>query len=179
MDEFKRYIDDHRDDFEVPAGGFDDLWAGIDEGIAAKENEEEEPRRIPLFHRKVWKVAAMLVMALGITWMTLQVNTGEDPIAKVPEWQETEQFYTTQIKEKMQVLETKRGQLDHSVFDDLDMLDAAFLELKKDLQDNADNQEVIEAMIESYQIKLQILEEILQEIEADETENTDNPIAAT
>jgi len=117
-------------------------------------------------------------MALGITWLSLQINTTSDPIAKVPEWQETEKFYTSQIQEKMQVLETKRGKLDHSVFDDLNMLDEAFIELKKDLQDNADNQEVIEAMIQSYKIKLQILEDILQEIETDETEDTDNAAAA-
>ena len=55
---------------------------------------------------------------------------------------------------------------------DLSELDAIFLELKKDLNDNANNQEVIEAMIQNYMMKLEILEDMLEQIKP--TKNTNN-----
>ena len=40
------------------------------------------------------------------------------------------------------------------------------MELKDDLNDNADNDEVIQAMIQNYRIKLEILEEMLNQIKS-------------
>jgi hypothetical protein len=40
-------------------------------------------------------------------------------------------------------------------------MDKVFEELKEDLRDNAANEEVIEAMIQNYRLKLDILEEML------------------
>lgn len=175
MDELKRFVDDHRDDFELPASdGFGELWGDIEKGI---EDREKKSKRIPLFSSKAWKIAAMVVLALGLAWVAH--DTSEPKMAGTnSEWQETESFYETQIDEKMQALEAKRSELDHAVFDDLEMLDKAFKELKEDLEDNADNEEVIEAMIQNYRIKLQLLEEILQEIGTDETKNSDKVSAA-
>ncbi|MGB0522909.1 MAG: hypothetical protein ACPGJS_08105 [Flammeovirgaceae bacterium] len=179
MDELKRYVDDHRDDFELPtelsAGGFDELWNDIDQGITA---QEKQAKRLSLFSSKAWKVAAMLILTIGLAWLAFQWKHTSTMANANPEWMETEQFYTSQINEKMQVLEAKRAELDGTVFDDLNMLDSAFKELKDDLQDNADNEEVIEAMIQNYRIKLQLLEEILREIETDETKETDQIPAA-
>lgn len=171
MDELKRFVDDHRDDFEQTPQGLDDLWGNIEKGV---NTHQKKAKRLPLFSAKIWKVAAMLVLTLGLAWLTYQYNIESSTMAKGnPEWVETEQFYAAQINEKMQALEASRNQLDHNVFADLEMLDAAFNELKDDLEDNADNEEVIEAMIQNYRIKLQLLEEILREIETDETKKTD------
>jgi hypothetical protein len=43
-------------------------------------------------------------------------------------------------------------------------MDKAFDEIKKDLQDDAANEEVIEAMMNHYRLKLEILERMLDEI---------------
>ena len=40
-------------------------------------------------------------------------------------------------------------------------LDQVYNDLKEDLKDNAANEEVIEAMIQNYRLKLDILEEML------------------
>jgi hypothetical protein len=50
-------------------------------------------------------------------------------------------------------------------------LDRVFTELKADLKDNAANEEVIEAMIQNYRIKLQILEEILLQLKNADKQN--------
>ena len=52
-------------------------------------------------------------------------------------------------------------------------MDSDYSSLKKDLKDNADNQEVIDAMIDYYRLKLKMLEQILEELKNndDKTEN--------
>ncbi len=58
---------------------------------------------------------------------------------------------------------------------DMVELDEIFEELKDDLKDDSDNEEVIEAMVQNYRIKLQVLEEILTQLkkskEQEENEN--------
>jgi hypothetical protein len=54
-------------------------------------------------------------------------------------------------------------------------LDQVFDELKADLRDDAANEEVVEAMIQNYRIKLEILEEILIQLKsADEKNHNDH-----
>jgi hypothetical protein len=50
-------------------------------------------------------------------------------------------------------------------------LDSIRTDLKKDLKDNVANQEVIEAMIQNYRIKLQLLEDMLNLLKQNETKS--------
>ena len=53
---------------------------------------------------------------------------------------------------------------------DMTELDRVYIELKDDLKDNMANQEVVEAIIENYRLKISILEDLLTEMEFDEDE---------
>ena len=53
---------------------------------------------------------------------------------------------------------------------DMTELDSVYTDLKKDLKDNMANQEVVEAIIENYRLKIRILEELLSEIKPHEDE---------
>ena len=61
---------------------------------------------------------------------------------------------------------------------ELTELDYVFRELKEDLNDNADNEEVVVAMIQNYRLKLEILEDILMQLEPakENTKNNENEI---
>ena len=50
-----------------------------------------------------------------------------------------------------------KAELDSDLFE----LDSVYKSLRKDLNDNVANQEVIEAMIENYRIRIDILEEMM------------------
>ena len=60
------------------------------------------------------------------------------------------------------------------VNNELGDLDAILLELKEDLSDDADNQEVVEAMMQNYMLKLEILEDLLEQIKAKNEKNNDD-----
>jgi hypothetical protein len=55
---------------------------------------------------------------------------------------------------------------------DISHLDSLCKEIKKDLKDNVANQEVIEALIQNYRIKIQLLEDMLTILK----ENENNPV---
>jgi arsenate reductase-like glutaredoxin family protein len=114
-----------------------------------------------------WKwmigVAASLVIFGSFVFVTLGTSSHQDT-----ELTEAEYYYEQMIDAKL--VQVKKQVTDPILLADIEQLDQAFLELKKDLKDNLDNEEVIMAMMENYQLKLRILERILQEIEEDEKE---------
>lgn len=83
------------------------------------------------------------------------------------EMEEAESYYTSQIKYKKNELFSlteDSPELQKDINRDLTELDIILLELKDDLKDNAANQEVIEAMMQNYMLKLEILEDMLNQI---------------
>lgn len=90
---------------------------------------------------------------------------------------EAEMFYTSQInsaKEEIILLSGNDKGLLEDLNTDMVELDNVFAELKNDLKDNSDNEEVIEAMIQNYRIKLEILEEILIQLKKSQTNDNEN-----
>lgn len=160
-DRLKNIIDERRSEFDIYETDIDQMWPDIEKGIARGQ------RTIEI--KWVWRVAAAFVVGVGLTILINTVNQasiGGDQLAYQisPEWEETEQYYALRIDEKLNAIQTSHIKLDPLVLEDISLLDQAYNELKNDLSDGADNEEVINAMIGNYQIKLEILERILIEI---------------
>lgn len=86
----------------------------------------------------------------------------------IPELEEAEVYYTNLMKEKMErinVLLSENPDVKEEINNDLAELDHINHDLKNDLTDNIDNKQVIEALIQHYRLKLEILEEIVNELE--------------
>jgi hypothetical protein len=156
-DDFKDYVDQHQEDFEFP---FD-----VDKGW--KDFESRRP--VKKKQRPVWFIAASISLFLlaGIGWV-LYPN---DPPQQLIDWQEAEFFYQQQI-DNMTIM-VKKVTDDEQILYDLEDMDRAFEEVKADLKDNADNAEVIEAMMDHYRLKLDILERMLDEIQEENGEDQD------
>jgi hypothetical protein len=94
-----------------------------------------------------------------------EVEEDQSPIYN--ELREAEIYYTSQI-EFMRAEAKRLSEDDPGILEIIDIemvdLDKIFQELKNDLQDDTDNEEVIEAMIQNYRIKLEVLEEILRQL---------------
>jgi septal ring factor EnvC (AmiA/AmiB activator) len=126
-----------------------------------------------------WRLAAVLLMVFGLLavvfFSTIFSNaTGLATNAAVKsEIEELEMFYSSKIDEKLLLL-TGRLTNEPIVQEDLDRLQTEYLELKRDLKDNADSEEVIAAMIMNYKVRLQLLERMIYEIHDDENESNNN-----
>lgn len=88
---------------------------------------------------------------------------------------EAEVYYTSMIdskKEEVFTLAASKPLLRNEINDELVELDEDFRNLKEDLNDNADNEEVIAAMIQNYRLKLRILEETLLQLQQSNNEKS-------
>lgn len=73
---------------------------------------------------------------------------------------ETELYFTGQIEEKMEIL-TSTESLDPSILEDIRDIDKTFDEIKTELFRNPYDERLISAVIETYRIKLDLLDEVL------------------
>ena len=64
--------------------------------------------------------------------------------------------------------------IEKELLNDMSQLDSICADIKRDLRDNVDNQEVIEALINNYRIKTQILEDMLEILRQNEN-NSEKP----
>jgi hypothetical protein len=66
---------------------------------------------------------------------------------------------------------TKNPEIEKELVTDISQIDSICSEIKKDLKDNVANQDVIEALIQNYRIKIRLLEDMLKILK----ENEENP----
>jgi hypothetical protein len=90
---------------------------------------------------------------------------------------ETEQYYNQMVAQRFDELRpylVNEPATREMLRTDLDELDQVYLELKEDLKDNVSNPVVIEAMILNYTVKLEILEDLLDQLKEKETQDENN-----
>ena len=126
------------------------------------------------------RVAAAVAMIFAGSTAGIYFLTGEkaDPDLYssdlYTEIMETEQYYSQIVADRYNELQpflAGNPVAKEMLATDMDELDEVYKELKEDLKDNASNPEVIEAMILNYRVKLEILEDLLNQLK--EKENQD------
>lgn len=170
MDNMKKWAEKNRTKadkhFET---NLDSLWEGIDKGL-------NKSRRFPFYSQKWLRWAAGLILLLvagGLFFFPSQPREGFALYQVSPELADTEFYYSSQLGEKMEIIQSSGIEIDPRLYSDLEQLGEVYKDLMKDLKDNADNEEVVQAMIQNYRIRLQMLEQILNEIQEDEKEESD------
>ncbi|MEM0938524.1 MAG: hypothetical protein AAF600_00320 [Bacteroidota bacterium] len=148
LDNLKNYIDGEREDFEIYPFNSEKGWSKGSRKMLSSE-------KWPLW-KKLSIVACFLLVILGTLYQT---DTQNSPNALA----ELNTYYQIEINQKVNLIKSHLD--DVSILKDLELIDQAFAELKSDLQEDVDNEQVILAMMENYQLKLRILEEILNRLE--------------
>lgn len=179
-DELKIFTDQQRDSFEAYQVDADDLWGEIETRL---EQEDNKTRR--LSWTIVLKVAAVFLVLCTVGF-GFYLNTERLAMQKYgialhnisSDLADTEAFYASQINEKIELIELMSGELDPAIQAQLELLDEEYKSLRSDLKDNADSEEVINAMIEYYRLKLSMLEKILNEIQKNKDNNGHEEVLA-
>jgi len=165
-DRLKDNVGQNRSEFEVYGTDFDSLWSGIEDKL------DQEQSSKPVF----WRIAAAVALLMVSVASLLTVNTSDQEGLALHqisiELAETEQYYMQQISQRMQVIDNYPD-VSIQAKKEITALDSIYNELKVDLKDNVDNEEVVSAMIENYRLKLELLEGILQNIRKEENSDED------
>jgi hypothetical protein len=164
-DRLEQFIAENRDQFDLYDPG-EKVWNGI-------KNRVQRKRRYPDWKTIIWRAAAILVIFAASFLLQEYLHRNELISGRkdkklnnveIPELQEAEIYYTNLVDEKIKEIEPlleNQPELGNEVKNFLAELDSIYAELQKDLVDNIANDEVVEAMIQNYRLKLQILEDIL------------------
>lgn len=159
-DRFEEFVHENRaafDDKEAPA----QVWIQIE-----KELEKTTKKTRPIGR---WlSIAAIGIVLLGVGALFGQYfanqNQSNNLMAHYPEVFEVEQHYKQQVDFQIQNLSDSQEK--SLVEQDLSQLDAVYQELKNELfQSGVKNEEkIVEAMIQHYKTKLEILELVAKKI---------------
>jgi hypothetical protein len=171
-DKLEKFILENREKFDTHEPD-PKIWNRIEAGIKTKK---------PLNWRFFLSRAAAVLLIFFASYMIHEfVNKGlphlnlvKSKEVEIPELKEAENYYSQMVIEKLNEIKpiiTGCPALEEELNYDLNQLDSLYKELKKDLKDNIANQEVVDAMIQNYRLRLSILEDILSELKPDEDES--------
>jgi predicted PurR-regulated permease PerM len=173
MDKFEEHIKKVRQDLDI-YNPPPELWNRIEKRLNKEKSIKFK-----------WLAAAAIVIAvLGFAALLFKPSynqnnnnvtsnaEGINPVTS--QLSETEIYYNNLISaiyREAAPLLTTNPEINKELTEDLSRLDSIGSDIRKDLKDNIANQEVVEALIQNYRIKIRLLEDILNLLK----ENDDNP----
>lgn len=117
---------------------------------------------------QLYAVAASVITVVGLSILLFikvtQFREHPPLLAGIsPELEETELYYQSQIQESMKVLKTN-NLVDKEVISDFKEIDKSFRLINKDLKENPGDERIINMVIQIYQIKLDLLNDLLLQL---------------
>ena len=170
-DRLEDFVRQHREEFDLREPD-PSVWLKINPANAPVVKEKRPMRWL--------RVAAAIAVIFAGSSAGIYFLTGGNNEADLysqelyMEMQETEAFYTMMVSDRYEELQpflASNPMANEMLSADMEELDEVYHELKNDLKDNISNPEVIEAMVLNYRIKLEILEDLLNQLK--EKENQD------
>ena len=176
-DNLEEYIKNNRESFDLHEPS-PDIWNKISNSADKKK-----------YSKYTWlSIAASILIIISVstfyytfnnqtTTNTLSASIDSTQYGLPTEIQEAEVFYTTLINKKMTELgsiENSDSELMNDVNSDFSQLDSIYIDLKKELNSNVANEELIGAMIQNYRTKLSILEDLLTTIQSKNIAQNEN-----
>ena len=173
-DRLEDFVKQQREQFDLHEPD-PSIWLKINPANAPVVKERKPMRWL--------RVAASIAMIFAGSTAGIYFLTGEKPETKqfsnelYVQVQETEQYYSQMVSQRYEELKpflAANPAASEMLTVDMEELDEVYDELKEDLKDNASNPEVIEAMILNYTFKLEILEDLLNQLNEKENQDYEN-----
>jgi len=172
MDNLEEYIRKHREEMDrykpSPA-----IWRRIRKELKTSNNLR-------------WlSIAAMITVILGtavvlyrpgykLSQKTAAENSSKPIMKSSTQLMETEIYYNNLANSlylEATPMLARYPEIEKELFTDISQLDSICSDIKKDLKDNVANQDVIEALIQNYRLKISLLEDMLSIL----MQNEENP----
>ena len=165
MDRLEKYIKENRDSLDIhepPTA----VWERISRKTVRKG--------LPFYAvRAAAAILLLLISGAGLLYFTSGLSrayTGSGEL-ETQVLRETEIYYNSlqeSLYQKAEPMLAGQPEIEKELRVDMAHLDSICSEIKKDLKDNVANQEVIEALIQNYAIKIQLLEDLLDILKENE-----------
>ncbi|MCB8994442.1 MAG: hypothetical protein H6538_02420 [Bacteroidales bacterium] len=181
-DKLEQFILENREEFD----SFDPPRA---DKILGKIQSESKIKRGGPNYLKFFSRAAGIALIFGLSYLLndfidkqheikLSERRSSDIYEQLPELKEAENYYSSLVSEKMNEMKpflSDNPGIKMDITTDLTELDSIYTSLKNDLKDNVANDQIIEAMIQNYRMKLRILEDLQSEIKNENKNDYEKP----
>ncbi|GAA0551886.1 hypothetical protein [Chitinophaga japonensis] len=162
------FIRQHRAGFEEE-GPRPRVWKELERQLKASQPSG----KVAYLLKRHWlKAAAVLVLVVNsvMLYQFLQFKKQQQDLARIsPELQEAQVYYSAQITQRLEDIRKYPPEvlgLDSAARKELELRNETFQLLEKELQQNPGNERIRSAMIRYYQMKLDLLDKILEELRA-------------
>jgi hypothetical protein len=177
MDKLEEHIRKHRDDLERYSPSIA-IWKRIKNKIRNDKTLISHWRSIAAMFIVILGTAVSFFI-IGNKWSDYDrsINIESGLYKYNPQLKETEIYYNNQINSlyrEATPLLTGNPEIEKELTSDISHIDSICSEIKKDLKDNVANQDVIEALIQNYRLKIRLLEDMLVILKEDKNDTEKN-----
>ena len=166
MDNFEKHIQENKAAFDEHKADKGKMWTAI-----AKELKADQPKVIPLWKSPLMKIAASIILILGIAGVTALTvfnpnNYAEDQYAS-KELLDIDMHYQNLVSYQVKLVQNhpKLSDADKTEFlSFMDGLDQEYKELRVEMKNNLDNEIVLEAIVTNYKKRIELIENLLKQI---------------
>jgi hypothetical protein len=165
-DNFEGFIRQHRDEFEEQ-GPSPRVWSALEQELTGKR----KGKVISLLQKNWFKaavIAVLLANAGALFYFTKHRQSPQQELAVLaPDIQEAGVYYTSRINEKLQLIDAYPDAalgLDSTARKELELRNDTYKALERELKNNPGNERIRAAMVRYYQLKLDLLDKILEEL---------------
>lgn len=163
-DELEKYIIKNKSDFDDHKLNEADklkFWNAISEELS-----EQSIKMIPIWRKPIFRIAASIILLFGFafSFMMFNGNTHENRIVN-EELHEIDSHYKSLVNNQIQLIKNNTN-LSTADQDDflllVEDLDLEYDKLKNELKKGINNEKIIEAIINNYRKKIQLMENLLE-----------------
>ena len=168
-DKLKKFVQEHRQEFEFDEAP-DFVWQEIENELKKQDKSWSIGSNKFQFIKVGLRIAAVFVLFFFLTGVWKQSHTNSDALfaQKYPELIEAKQHYEAMIEVKMVKVKSyeKSNNLsgEEMLSGEMIELKEIYQELKGELKGNIENEKIINAMIQNYRMRLEILETLLEQL---------------
>ncbi len=172
-DNLEQFVDRNRDAFNQfePSP---DVWGAIEKSL-----DKAPAQKAGRWRRYLYRAAVVLAIfatsVFTVEFLHQQgiqlVKTEKIDGSGIPELREAENYYNARLQEKLDEAKPilmDNPELGSELNRDLNELDSIYNELKDDLKDKVATTEVVEALIQNYRLRIDILEDLLHQFDEDQ-----------
>lgn len=168
MTDLEKHIKEQRQhlDADRPRAGHEDRFL--------KKLAYQPVRRVNFRH--ALQIAASIAVILASSLVLIRTNKSGDKMAAMEissSVMEADQYYAKRVNQKVDQIrqfDFENAEEKSILLEELEELDSYQLQLMKDLEANPDDERVINALIKHYQLKLEVMDQIIYQLNQLKTE---------
>jgi hypothetical protein len=193
----EQFIRDHRDEFDTDEPG-EQVWNKLQQQLSPENSKKPVKQQAILIKVFKWSAAAaiLILAGLGVYSLLIDRNQGQPAVVKQNNLVDTAAVTNDEILKKInpdyaqevyhftRLIELKQNELKKiqsahpnlykKFVTDLDKLDSSYMALKKELPENPNREQLLEAMIENLRLQTEILNQQLNIIKQIKETNNDS-----